>query len=106
MTAYVAVVYRLSTEFIWVPVSLTRFGEPYDPTGSPVWLAFTETPADEPAVWNPGGWETVDGTPSVTCLIGPANSGVNLPVGEHLIWLKIQVDPEVLVFFRGYVRIT
>lgn len=99
------VVYRLSTEDIFIPITVTMQGNPYDPTGDEVYFGFVSNLGDTPS-WNQGSWTTEDGVYYATCLVGPDNNGVSLDPGTYYTWVKIVDDPEVPVLFGGYTRIS
>lgn len=85
-------------------------GQPIDPSGDPVQLAFMPMPPGvDPGSgdWHTGSWATSPaGTRFAQVLVGPANGGVALPVGDYRIWLKVTDNPEVPVAPVDILRIT
>jgi len=83
----------LSTEFVKARVRATEEGEPVDPTGNTVEMAFTSigsSPSEDD--WHDAEWET-DATTSppryyARCLVGPDN-GVELAPGTYKVWVKV-----------------
>lgn len=97
---------HLSTEYIIIPVTASKAGVPYNPTGDVVKFAFMPTPTQIPQVsdWVLGAWDT-DTTNvlypySAKCLIGPA--GVTaLGTGTYVIYVQITDSPEIPVLVAG-----
>lgn len=99
-----------STEYILVPITSQVLGQPYDPTGDTVAMAFLpsgQDPQDSDA--HPAIWETWPGSapmsgaeppyPSTfyaSCLVGPANGGVVLAPGRYRVWVRVGDNPEVV----------
>lgn len=93
-----------STEYISYPlINPTVNGLPYDPTADVVQFGFvTAAPntGTSPSTWVTGSWSTVTPAGSAAsyvarCLIGPANSGNVLAVGQWWVWIKVTDNPEV-----------
>jgi hypothetical protein len=102
---------QLATEYVLVPVTVTKAGEPYNPTGDTVQFAFapTATYVPQSADWQTGSWVT-DTTNvlypySAQCLVGPAGT-INLGIGNYVIYVKITDSPEIPVLTAGYLQIS
>lgn len=86
----------LSTEYVRIPVTASKLGVPYDPTGDTVMMAFTlEGSGDGPTDFVTASWETAAGQFFALCLVGPA--ATQLPVGAYTAWVKITDSPEIPV---------
>ncbi len=83
------------------PVRARVGGQPYDPTGDTVEMAFIPLDQQEPgsADWNAATWETDTNGGTVSylavCLVGPG--AVELAVGSWHIFVRITDNPEVPV---------
>lgn len=102
---------HLSTEYVIIPVSATKSGLPYNPTGDVVKFAFMPTPTQVPQVsdWVSGSWDT-DTTNvlypyAAKCLVGPAGI-TTLGIGTYIIYLQITDNPEVPVLIGGQLQIS
>lgn len=102
---------HLSTEYVLVPISATKNGAAYDPTGDTVQFAFMPTPTQVPQVsdWQTGTWDTTSGNPiypyNAKCLVGPGGT-ITLGIGNYVIYVKITDSPEVPVLVGGYLQIS
>lgn len=101
---------HLSTEYVNVPVSVTKAGQSYNPTSDTVQFAFMPTPTQVPQVsdWVSGIWET-DSTNILypylaQCLVGPAGT-ITLGTGNYIVYIKITDNPEVPVLVGGQLAI-
>ena len=102
---------QLATQYVFVPVSATESGIPYDPTGDTVQFAFMPTATQVPqlADWVTGGWDT-DTTNvlypySAKCLVGPSGT-ISLGIGTYIIYVKITDNPEIPVLIGGQLQIS
>ena len=85
----------LATEYLNYKVVAKRAGVVVDPTVDSVQFAFTRND-DSPSNWVTGSWDTYpDGSTVAKILIGPANSGVALAVGQWIPWIRVTDSPEV-----------
>jgi hypothetical protein len=97
---------HLSTEYVLVPVTVTKAGVPYNPVTDVVQFAFMPTPTQIPGNtdWVSGVWETDTSNIlypyNAKCLIGPAGA-VTLGTGNYIIYLKVTDSPEVPVLVGG-----
>lgn len=102
---------HLSTEYVIVPVTVTKAGTPYNPTADTLQFAFMPTPTQVPQVsdWVSGIWETDSSNvlyPYLAqCLVGPSGT-VTLGLGLYIIYLKITDSPEVPVLIGGQLQIS
>lgn len=102
---------HLSTEYILVPVSATKSGVSYNPTGDVVQFAFMPTPTQVPQVsdWVAGSWDSDPSNVlypySAKCLVGPAGVAT-LGLGSYVIYLKITDNPEIPVLIGGQLQIS
>lgn len=101
---------HLSTEYVLIPVAVTKSGVVYDPTADTVQMAFMPTPTQVPitADWQVASWDT-DSTNilypyTAKCLVGPAGV-ISLGTGTYVIYLKITDNPEVPVLPAGTLAI-
>jgi hypothetical protein len=90
----------LSTPYINIPIKATGTnGQPVNPTGDTVQMAFMLTGNPGPSDWHAASWDTWT-YPTLQyvakCLIGP-NSSVSLAVGTYTVWVKVTDNPEVPV---------
>lgn len=102
---------HLSTEYVLIPVSATKAGVNYNPTGDVVKFAFMPTPTQVPQVsdWVSGSWDT-DTTNvlypySAKCLVGPTGA-TTLGIGTYVIYIQITDNPEVPVLIGGQLQIS
>jgi hypothetical protein len=102
---------RLSTEYILIPVSVTKAGIPYDPAGDTVTFAFMPTATQVPGIsdWVSGSWETDAASLlypyTAKCLVGPAGT-VTLGIGNYVVYMQITDSPEVPVLIAGQLQIS
>lgn len=101
---------HLSTEYVLVPISATKQGVSYNPTGDVVQMAFMPNTAQQPGVsdWMTASWDT-DSTNiiypySVKCLVGPAGV-ITLGTGTYVIFVKITDNPETPVLVAGQLAV-
>lgn len=93
-----------SNEYVRFPVTATENGDPVDPTGATVDVAFVAAGSSAALVWNEAAWETIDGRHFVRVLIGP--DGVNLDRGLYTVLARIDLPPEMPVIpARGTLRV-
>ncbi len=102
---------QLATEYVLIPVSATKLGLPFNPTGDTVVFAFMPTPTQVPQVsdWVAGSWDT-DTTNvlypySAKCLVGPAGV-ITLGIGTYIMYIRITDNPEVPVLIGGQLQIS
>lgn len=102
---------QLATLYVFVPVSVTKSGTPYDPTGDTVQMAFipAATQVPQSADWQTASWDT-DSTNiiypySAKCLVGPAGT-ITLGIGTYIIYVKVADDPEIPVLITGQLAIS
>jgi hypothetical protein len=101
---------QLATMYYFTPVSATRSGVLYNPTGDEVEFAFMPTPTQVPqsADWVAGGWDTNQASVlfpySVKCLVGPSGV-ITLGIGTYVVYAKIFDDPETVVEIVGQLQI-
>jgi hypothetical protein len=102
---------HLSTEYVLIPVAVTKAGVSYNPTSDTVQFAFMSTPTQIPGVsdWQTGAWDT-DSTNilypyTAKCLVGPAGT-ITLTDGTYVIYLKITDNPEIPVLVAGQLVIS
>jgi hypothetical protein len=101
---------QLATMYVLIPVTATKAGVPYNPTGDTVQFAFMPTPTQVPqnADWVSGSWET--DTSEVLypylaqCLVGPSGT-ITLGIGTYIIYLKVSDNPETPVLITGQLEI-
>ena len=102
---------HLSTQYVLVPVSATKAGAAYNPTGDTVQFAFMPQATQVPQVsdWVAGAWDTVTGNLlypyQAKCLIGPSGT-ITLGIGMYVMYIKISDNPEVPVLVCGQLEIT
>lgn len=88
----------LATEYVKLQLSATENGVPVDPTFGTVEFAFmdqSETPGS--GDWVEGEWESsLYATYYARCLVGPLGP-IELPVGEYDVWIRADLDPQLLV---------
>lgn len=90
----------LSTEYVNVPIKATGTnGQPVNPTGDAVQMAFMLTGDPASGDWHAASWDTWT-YPTLQyvakCLVGPAGT-VNLAKGTYTGYVKITDNPEVPV---------
>ncbi len=99
----------LSTQYVLQPVRAWSQGQPYNPTGLTVQMAFISGWAKPTSLeWNTASWAwttTVNGYYTAQCLVGP-DGGVDLAVGTYNIWVQVTGSPEVPVAPTGTLTIT
>lgn len=101
---------QLSTEYILIPVSASKSGLPYNPTGDTVQFAFMPTPTQvpQPSDFSAGSWDVITTDIiypyAAKILVGPAGT-VTLGIGTYVIYIKVQDSPEVPVRIVGQVLI-
>ena len=101
---------QLSTQYVFIPVSVTKSGVAYNPTGDTVQFAFaaTATYVPQSGDWVAGSWDT--NTTSVLfpysakCLVGPAGT-TNPGIGRYYMYIKISDSPEIPVLIAGLLEI-
>jgi hypothetical protein len=100
------VISHLSTEYVLVPISATKEGVSYNPTGDTVEMAFMPNSVQQPgnADWMEASWETDDTNIiypySVKCLVGPSGV-ITLVPGNYVMFVKIFDSPETPVLLVG-----
>ena len=101
---------QLATQYVFVPVSVTKEGLPYNPTGDTVVFAFMPTATQVPqlADWQSASWDT-DTTNvlypySAKCLVGPAGA-ITLGIGTYIVYIKITDNPEIPVLIGGQLQV-
>lgn len=102
---------QLATEYVLIPVTATKAGASYNPTGDAVRFAFMPTPTQvpQPGDWVDGSWDA-DSTNilypySAKCLVGPA--GITNPgIGTYVIYIKITDVAEIPVRVAGQLQIS
>ena len=102
---------HLSTEYVLVPISATKQGVSYNPTGDVVQMAFMPNTAQQPGVsdWMTASWDTnstnIIYPYSVKCLVGPSGV-ITLGTGTYVIFVKITDNPETPVLVAGQLAVT
>lgn len=102
---------QLSTQYVFIPVSATRSGAAYNPTGDPVVFAFAPTATYVPqnTDWVAGSWDTDTSSIlfpySAKCLVGPAGT-VTLGIGTYVMYIRITDNPEVPVLIAGQLQVS
>lgn len=102
---------HLSLEYVIIPVSVTKAGASYNPTGDTLQFAFMPTPTQVPQVsdWVAGVWETDSSNIlypyNAKCLVGPGGT-ITLGIGMYVIYLQITDNPEVPVLVGGQLAIS
>lgn len=101
----------LSTQYVLVPVSATKAGASYNPTGDAVQFAFMPTATQVPGIsdWVSGLWQTDTSSllyPYLAqCLVGPSGT-ITLGLGTYYMYLRVQDNPEIPVLIAGQLQIT
>jgi hypothetical protein len=101
---------HLSTQYVFIPVSATKSGVAYNPTGDTVQFAFmpgaTAVPGNTD--WVAGSWDTNTSSLlypySAKCLVGPAGT-TNPGIGTYVMYIRISDNPEVPVLIVGQLQI-
>ena len=102
---------HLSLQYYFVPVSVTKLGLAYNPTGDTVQFAFMPTPTQVPMVsdWVSGSWDTNQASVlfpySCKCLVGPGGT-ITLGIGTYVAYTKITDDPEIPAMIVGQLQIS
>ena len=102
---------HLSLQYYFVPVSVTKLGVAYNPTGDPVSFAFMPTATQVPQVsdWVAGAWDVNQTSVlfpySAKCLVGPSGT-ITLGIGTYYAYLKITDNPEIPVEVVGQLQIS
>ena len=102
---------QLATEYLLVPVSATKAGVAYNPTGDTVQFAFMPQPTQVPQSgdWVSGAWDTDTSNVlypySAKCLIGPSGT-VTLGIGTYTVYVKITDNPEIPVLVAAQLAIS
>jgi len=102
---------HLSLKNIYLPVSATQLGLPYNPTADVVQFAFLPQPTQVPQPTDlvPGAWETwttdVLYPYRAKCLVGPGGA-ITLGIGNYVIWVKISDNPEIPFDIVGQLQIS
>jgi len=86
----------LSLKYVRCPVTATVNGQPLNPTGDVVQLAFM-APGALPASgdWKTATWETADSTHWAIILVGPGGTVPTLTPGAWTVWVKVTDSPEI-----------
>lgn len=88
-----------STQTIYIPLTKVTdaLGNPYDPTGDPVSVAFSPNNPPNPTDgdFNTAAWVAGALVPTVEILGGPQNGGIPLARGTYTPVVKITDNPEV-----------
>lgn len=101
---------HLATMYVFVPVTATVSGQPYNPTTDPVQFAFMPQATQVPQVsdWVAGSWDTDTASVlypySAKCLVGSAGV-ITLGLGTYVMYLKVTSNPEIPVLVAGYLQI-
>ena len=102
---------HLSTQYVLIPVAVTKQGLPYNPTSDVVQFAFMPTATQVPqnTDWQVGSWDTAAANVlypySAKCLVGPSGA-VTLGIGTYIIYIRIADSPEVPVLIAGQLAIS
>lgn len=102
---------HLSTEYVLIPIQVTKSGASYNPTSDVVQFAFMPNAVQQPQNndWVTGSWETVSTNIiypyNAKCLVGPTGSTA-LTLGNYIIYLKITDNPEVPVLTVGQLTVS
>lgn len=97
---------QLSTEYVLVPISATKEGVSYNPTGDEVEMAFMPNANQQPGNddWQEASWDTDTSNIiypyNVKCLVGPEGT-ITLTTGTYVIYVKIFDNPEIPVLVVG-----
>ena len=102
---------HLSLQYYFVPVSVTKLGLAYNPTGDAVAFAFMPTATQVPQVsdWVSGSWDTNQASVlfpySAKCLVGPGGT-ITLGIATYVAYLKVTDNPEIPVEIVGQLQIS
>lgn len=102
---------HLATMYYLVPVTATKAGVSYNPTGDTVQFAFAATPTYVPQSgdWVTGSWATNTASVlypySAQCLIGPSGTTA-LGIGAYIVYLKVSDSPEIPVLIAGQLQVS
>jgi hypothetical protein len=102
---------HLATQYYLVPVTATKAGASYNPTGDTVQFAFMPTPTQVPGGgdWVTGTWSTNTASVlfpySAQCLVGPSGT-TTLGIGTYVAYVKVTDSPEIPVQIAGYLQIS
>lgn len=102
---------HLATEYVLVPLQVTKAGVPYNPGADTVQFAFMPNAVQVPTSgdWVSGSWETVATNIiypyNARCLVGPSGSTA-LTLGTYVMYLKITDNPEIPVLVGGQLVIS
>lgn len=102
---------HLSTEYVLIPIQVTKSGAPYNPTSDTVQFAFMPNSVQVPqlADWVAGSWESVPTNIiypyNAKCLVGPSGSTA-LTLGTYIIYMKVTDNPEIPVLVPGQLDVT
>lgn len=102
---------HLSTEYVLIPIQVTKSGSSYNPTSDTVQFAFMPNSVQIPqnADWVSGSWETVSTNIiypyNAKCLVGPSGATA-LTFGVYVIYLKITDNPEIPVLTCGQLTVS
>lgn len=99
----------LSTQYVQTPVRAFQQGQPYNPTGDAVVMAFIAG-FGEPGNtdWKTASWAwttAINGYYIAQCLVGPGGT-ITLAQGTYAVWIKITDNPEIPVINTGSLTIT
>jgi hypothetical protein len=99
----------LSKEYVRVPVSATESGQPVDPTGDTVEMAFKTSGEPSGGDWKAASWETDNSVSPVVyyarCLVGPGGT-VTLADGTYDVYVRVTDSPEIPVTNVGKLVVT
>lgn len=102
---------HLSTEYVLIPVVVTKAGVSYNPTGDPIAFAFmpTATQVPQSGDWVAGAWETDTPNPlypyTAKCLVGPTGT-INLGIGTYIVYIRVTDNPEVPILVAGQLQVS
>lgn len=102
---------QLSTQYYLVPVSATKLGVAYNPTGDTVQFAFMPTATQIPQIsdWVSGSWAINQASVlfpySAQCLVGPSGT-ITLGIGTYIVYTKITDSREIPVDIVGQLQIS
>ena len=101
---------HLALKYYIVPVSATKAGAAYDPTGDLVQFAFMPTATQVPQGSDlvTGSWEanpySILYPYNAKCLVGPGGA-ITLGIGMYVAYQKTTDDPEIPFDIVGYLQI-
>lgn|GEM_PF-1699542 len=102
---------HLALKYVFIPVSATRLGVPYNPTADTVQFAFmpTATQVPQPTDLVLGTWDVYANDVlypyHAKCLVGPGGM-ITLGIGTYIIYLKITDSPEIPFDIVGQLQIS